>query len=195
MLRNLFGWFLLGGASFALAACCGNVSCPDQDNYADALLFKFNLDSTSTQGFNTRDVDTVYLRRYTQPISSAVKVTVETVPLIRAHSKAAQAIVLNNNAPFSSANSLKLNGYHYTLFVVRYPATSKPKIIDTVRFALDSIKLKGSYQGDGCCTYYQNSYKSVQISELRQDGVLQNTKLYDVTKENGVDKPITLNRF
>jgi hypothetical protein len=199
MLRNLFSWLLTGGATFALAACCGSVACDKQDDYADALLFKFNLDQTGNQGFTRKDIDTVYLKRYTIPISTnpAVKVAVETIQLLRTQGQDTTAIVLNNNAPFTTANNLKLNSYRYTLFVVRYPATTKPKVIDTVRYAIENIQLKGNYQGDGCCTYYVNQSKSAQISQMRTYRVPTNTITYDFTRPAGQTKQrvYTLNRY
>ncbi|GGF19369.1 hypothetical protein [Hymenobacter cavernae] len=196
MIRNLFVWLLLSGATLALAACCGNVPCDKQDDYADALFFKFNLDSTSTQGFRRKDIDTVYLKRYSLPDTVLnTKPTVETIRLLRPQRQDSLPIIINNNTPFTAANNRKLNSYRYTLFVVRYPATSKPKIIDTVRFVLDNIKLDTRLEGEGCCMYYRNLSKIVEVSEMRQFGMRQNTVRCDVTKKNGQDQPITLNRF
>lgn len=197
MLRNLFTGLLCGGAAFALAACCGSVACDKQDDYADALLFRFNLDRNSPLGgFSPADVDTVYLRRHTIPASSAIKSTFETVQLVRLQSNAAQSITLNNNTPFTYTNSLKLNGYRYTLFVLRYPATSKPKIIDTVRYSIDNIRLAGNYQGDGCCTYYENTSKTADVSEMKVDGVRTNTyPSFNFKGPNRDQNVFVLNRY
>ncbi|WP_324671702.1 hypothetical protein [Hymenobacter sp. GOD-10R] len=194
MLRNLFSWLLTGGVAFALAACCGSVTCDKQDDYADALLFKFNLDTTSTQGFGRKDIDTVYLKRYTKPTNSAVKVAVETIQILRTRRQDSTAIVLNNNAPFTTANNLKLNSYRYNIFVVHRMKGFKP---DTARYVIDNIQLNGNYQGDGCCTYYVNQSKSAQISQMKTYGVPTNTITYDFTKPAGQTRQrvYTLNRY
>ncbi|OUJ72518.1 hypothetical protein [Hymenobacter crusticola] len=193
MLRTLFSWLLTGGAAFALAACCGSVACDKQDDYADALFFKFNLDTASTQGFARKDIDTVYLKRYTKPTNPAVKKAVETIQFLRTQRQDSLAIVLNNNTPFTTANNLKLDGYEYALFVVHRVIGSKP---DTVRYTINNIQLKGSYQGDGCCTYWVNQNKSAQISQTKTYGVPTNTITFEFRPNGQTQRRVyTLNRY
>ncbi|HEX8349196.1 MAG TPA: hypothetical protein VF598_04480 [Hymenobacter sp.] len=200
MLRHFFVYLLLSGVTFILAACCGSVPCDKQDDYADALFFRFNLDSLSSQGFRRSDIDTVYIRRYTLPSTTGTPqkgITVETVQLLRANGRYRDSIVINFNTPFASANGLKQNSYRYTVYVLRYPAVTKPKVIDTIRYALDNIKIAGNIEGDGCCTYYRNTSKSVEVSQMPVYGVRQNTVPFNATEPEGtrIRNYFLLNRF
>lgn len=154
MVRFSFTWLLLLFTSVLLAACCGSVACDCQDGFANAVVFRFNPDSLATQsprGFTSAQVDTVLLVRY--PLDTAQRPRVESVLLTRPRRRAlADSILLNTTQPFAGTRSL--SQFRYELYL---GSTQRRPLA----FTIDSIKLDGRYEADGCCTCYLNTRKEL----------------------------------
>ncbi|MBC6988477.1 MULTISPECIES: hypothetical protein [Hymenobacter] len=165
MLRSFFTWLLVISSAALVAACCGSVACTCQDAYADAVVFRFNLDPSSANRFQPAQVDSVVLTRYLVTSDSA-KSTPDKVRLYRPVVNAGDSILLNNNAPFLQTGTRKLNSYRYDIYLPR------TKAIYHVR----NINLDGDFDDvNGCCTCYRNKKKTL---------VFQG-KPYDLTDATG----------
>ena len=176
-----------------VAGCCANNANNCDDLYADSLYFTLKSKPsapTDTSYFSAAQLDTVYLQRYT-PARPAIKASGSTpavpatvatysdpVSIIRAKQSVGinsglrarlrkaglsdTTLVINNTTPFApSTTGGKLSAYHYLLTIQNKPV--KPG--RTYQFDLDSIKLIGQYNADGCTTCYQNTFKYFQINK------------------------------
>ena len=144
-----------------LSGCCANNVCDCDDSNADAVEFRFSADtmSASGKGFRLADLDTIIIERSPLPYDPLAKP--ETVTLYRLRAQIGDSLVLNNNAPFPQKANLKLNKYRY---VVRYLTPPPVKGDPTAVLVIDSVGLKGNFDGDGCCTCYTNTRKAIYTS-------------------------------
>lgn len=197
--------FLRGAACASLlalvAGCCANSDNACDDLYVDSLYFQFD---TGSNGFTKAELDTVYLQRYT-PARPAIpgSGSTPTVPattatysdpinIIRAKQSAGltsrlrarlkqaglgdSTLVISNNSPFSpSVSGGKLTAYRYLITVQNKPV--RPG--QTYQFAVDSIRLVGRYNADGCTTCYENTFKYFQINSQSPNKVAR-----DVTEKS-----------
>ena len=155
------------GAGLLLASCCANNECNCQDEQADAIQLRFLVSADSLaggKGFGKRDVDTIIIQRSPLPYQAATKP--ETVTLIRTAAQARDSIVVNNNTPFGQVGTAKLNRYRYQIQYLKQVPKSKPVAITVL--VIDSIQLKGSLDGNGCCTCYTNSRKTVYAAKPKR---------------------------
>ena len=155
------------GAVLLLSSCCANNECNCEDEQADAinLSFLMNADTLATgHSFGKRDVDTIIVQRSPRPYKATTKP--ETVTLIRTLTQARDYVVLNNTTPFGQVGRAKVNGYRYVVQYLKHFPKSKP--VATTVLVIDSIHLKGSLSGDGCCTCYTNSQKIVYASRPKR---------------------------
>ena len=162
------------GAAMLLSSCCANNVCDCQDEQADAIKLRFlvNADSLAGgKGFGKRDLDTIIIQRSPLPYKTTTKP--ETVTLIRTLAHARDSIVVNNNTPFGQAGTTKLNRYRYQVQYLKQVPKSKP--MATTVLVIDSIHLKGSLSGNGCCTCYTNSQKTVYASKPRRRNPAQDS--------------------
>ena len=161
MVRFSFTWLLLLLTSVLLAACCGSVACDCQDGFANAVVFRFNPDSLATQaprGFTSAQVDTVLLVRY--PLDTVQRPRVDSVLLTRPRRRAlTDSILLNTTQPFAGARPL--NQFRYELYLGRN--RRRP-----LAYTIDSLRLEGRFEADGCCTCFLNTRK-----ELWRNGAVQ----------------------
>lgn len=155
------------GAVLLLSSCCANNVCDCKDEQADAVNLRFliNADTLATgHSFSKRDVDTIIIQRSPRPYKATTKP--ETVTLIRTLAQARDTIVLNNATPFGQVGKIKVNGYRYVVQYLQHFPNSKP--VATTVLVIDSIYLKGSLSGNGCCTCYTNSQKTVSASKPKR---------------------------
>ena len=192
-MKKLFACALgLPALAMALSGCCANNPCDCQDLLEDALYFQF--DST----FTAADIDTVYLTRYSAgygitPLVQAVLVRKARLPyavhrkLVEAGLDTAHTIVLANNYPFPPGTTGgKINQFTYQL-QVREGDVARINI-NTLRpthnYSIGQIGLRGQYTGDGCCTCYRNTRKTVVL----------NGQHLDQTETSGQPVPIVLHK-
>ena len=149
---------LLGGA--LLSGCCANDYCGRDDSKEDIITLVFNRSATSA-GFIQADLDTLIVLRYPLLINANTKP--ESVTIIRTAAQDYDTLFLNNTKPFAQVGAVRLNQYKY---IVRYYRT--PRNVNTPRerrpataLIIDQANLKGSFEGDGCCTYYTNTQKLI----------------------------------
>ncbi|GAB2777054.1 hypothetical protein HNQ93_001859 [Hymenobacter luteus] len=188
MRRSFLTWLLVLTTTVLVAACCGSVACECNDTYADAVGLQFSLANSqdSLRGFFPSYIDTVYLVR--NPRDTTQRPRADTVALTRSRAVVfTQPIIINNATPFGLVTGRKLNAYRYTLYLAK-----RRRATPTYTYKLDSIQLSTRYQGDGCCTCYQNSSKKVFVTN--QKGVSQQFDLTDTGGNNEL-KTITMERF
>ena len=175
-----------------LAGCCANNACNCDDLFADALYFKFDPKS-----FTAADIDTVYLLRYN---NANAQQRPDSVALIYAQRRSTVVIrrllevqldtttlVLSNNVPFNpAAAGGKLNQYNYQLRV----REGNSRLGRVYTYVLNRIALTGRYQADGCCTCYENTLKTVNVSTL---GAATGA-VYNVTETGSSPTPILLSK-
>ncbi|WP_139923945.1 hypothetical protein [Hymenobacter sp. DG01] len=189
MLRSFLSWLLVLTSTVLVAACCGSVACECNDTYADAIGLQFSATNSqdSLRGFFPSYIDTVYLIR--NPLDTTQRPSADTVTFTRSRAAVfTQPIIINNATPFSLATGRKLDAYRYTLYL----AKRRSRVTPTYTYRIDSIQLRTRYQGDGCCTCYQNSSKKVFVTN--QKGTAQQIDLTDTNGNNEL-KLITLERF
>lgn len=140
-----------------LSGCCADneCNCPNEP-LADAIVLRFG------RGFTDADLDTIVVQRYplyVSTVSNPRQIVPETATIVRTGTHVRDSLVLNNTTPFSQQNGTKLNNYRY---VVRYlrKLPLKPNKAQ-LAYIIDSVALEGSYQGDGCCTCYENTKKQL----------------------------------
>ena len=145
------------GFGMLLAGCCANNVC-DCPNEAQADAIRIVFDSTKYQ--IRSELDTLVLVRSLRPDrkkQSALLPKPETAILIRPAKQAYAPIIISNTAPFSQFGSARLDTFTYT---VRYYPESNQKLRPSKRaLKVDSVRLSGSFEGNGCCTCYANSRK------------------------------------
>ncbi|MDQ2769001.1 MAG: hypothetical protein M3Y54_00690 [Bacteroidota bacterium] len=147
-----------------LTSCCANNVCDCVgEAREDAVLLVFDQSAT---GFTAADLDTVVIQRYPKIIKPNVKPDVkpDVVTIVRTASQAnvPDTITLNNTTPFPQQGSTKLNGYSYR---VRFLSHTGPRPNAALALTIDSVQLRGSLEGNGCCTCYTNSYKALYVRE------------------------------
>jgi hypothetical protein len=158
-------------AALLLAGCCANNTCDCQDSLADAIYFRFR--TSGPNSFLSSEVDTVKVVRYPLPITGTVTPAPDSITLVRLPARTADSIVLGNAIPFTSTGR-RLNRYRFVLRL-QHPARV---------FGLSGIQLQGSFEADGCCSCYRNSYKAVNI----------NGQAYDITETNQTPVVIELTK-
>jgi hypothetical protein len=144
------------GLAALVGGCCANnvCDCPNETQ-ADAVRIVFDRSK-----FAPADLDTLVLVRYLhynpqqQP---AVLPKPEVATLTRTAAQAYDTLTINNTTPFTQLGSARLDAFSY---VVRYYPGLKPKTRPSkLALVIDTVKLSGSLEGNGCCTCYTNSRK------------------------------------
>ena len=142
-----------------LAGCCANnvCDCPNEAQ-ADAIRIVFDHGK-----FTAADLDTLVLVRYLRPDlknQTAVLPKPETAIIVRTAAQIAAkdtTLIISNTTPFSQFGSARLDTFSY---VLRYYPGSKPRTRPSkVALVIDQVTLRGSLEGNGCCTCYNNSRK------------------------------------
>jgi len=173
-MRRVFRfWVGLFVSSFLVAGCCANNVCNCEDSLADALYFKFRTgpDSLTGPDFGRNEVDTVYVLRYPLPNSGSHD-SIAVLPTATIRQPDGE-FYLNNKEPFALATGRKVNSYEYVILV------GDRRRQQFRRFVVNNIRLKGSFEGTGCCTCYVNSGKSATVHSPARDST------YDLTETAG----------
>ena len=159
-----FSAILLLGIGLLLPGCCANnvCDCPGESQ-ADAIKLVFSKDSFPS-ATDMADLDTIVIQRYPLVIIPASGTNPgtkpETATLIRPAAQAYDTIVINNTTPFSQVSTAKLDQYQY--YVRYFPALPAPrKKRPAFALVIDRVTLKGSLDGNGCCTCYTNLQKVI----------------------------------
>lgn len=162
-----------------LSGCCANNVCNCQDAQADAIKLRFSTDPTpGSRGFALADLDTIIIQRYPKKFTATTRP--ETVTLLRTAAQIRDSIVLNNNTPFAQTGTSKLNQYRY---VVQYLAqVANRKSVPTTVLTIDSVFVRGSLDGSGCCTCYTNTEKTVFLNGNPQGRDIRATPVLVITK-------------
>ncbi|WP_375434773.1 hypothetical protein [uncultured Hymenobacter sp.] len=160
MLRNPLTWLLLFVISTALAACCGSVACDCRDELDDVLVFRFNLDTTTSSGFRASQLDTVYIRRV--PLDTAQRPRTETIRVTGGRRPVVQTVAINNNQPFVQSGSRKLDEYNYTIYLGK-------RDVPTDSFLITNVLLQDEIVGNGCCSCNSNIRKELRVDAQRFD--------------------------
>ncbi|MBC6610875.1 hypothetical protein H8B15_08065 [Hymenobacter sp. BT507] len=167
MLRTSFSWLLLPVLAFVVAACCGSVACDNREKNADTLFFEFAPSVTREA------IETVYIvRTYTPDPTDIPKPTSltpvrDTARLISTavDSSTNRRLAIGNNSPFVATANRKLNAYTYEIYTVK----SSTDTTKALRFTVSNILLEGGFNDeDGCCTYYKNTKKIIDINNGTQ---------------------------
>ena len=163
-----FSAVLLFGAALLLSACCANNICDCNDEQEDAITLRFATGTRpGKRSFATSDLDTILIQRSPLPYKATTKP--ETILLINTAAQLSDsvvAVVLNNNTPFAQVGAARLSRYRYVVQYLTQLPKSKP--VPTTVLVIDSIHLKGSLAGDGCCTCYTNSQKTVYAKQPKR---------------------------
>ncbi|GAB3571995.1 hypothetical protein [Hymenobacter daeguensis] len=138
-----------------LSGCCANNVCNCNDAQEDIIKLVFS------SRFTTAELDTLVLVRYPL-LYDSLTTKPETVTLIRLGAQPNDTIFLNNSTPFAQIGTARLNQYRYQ---IRYRRAPRPAKLATA-LLIDQVTLKGSFEGDGCCTCYTNYDKRIAA---RQD--------------------------
>ena len=167
------------GVALLLSGCCANNRCDCNDGQADVVQLVFS------NAFRTADLDTIIIQRSPLPFSPTAKP--EIVTLTRTAARARDTLRLNNNSPFAQVGTTKLNRYRYVVQYLVQPPGSKP--VATTALVIDSTRLRGSLDGNGCCTCYTNSDKTVfaRANKKLASGALDSVIVQDLRP-----KPSTL---
>ena len=157
--------FLLAAASL-LAGCCANNTCDCRDDLADAFSLRFEIAEAGQPAgtaFQPYEVRTFTLRRYdTARVAAGMPVRYDSVVISRPVAQAGAPIILRAAAPLPAVGSRRISSYRYVVRVqdlVRRAQRLPPR-----EFRLDSIRLKGDFMADGCCTCYRNRSKAVRVN-------------------------------
>lgn len=147
------------GLGMLAAGCCANNVC-DCPNEAQADAIRIVFDRTAYKVPD--ELDTLVLVRYLRYNAKnrpAILPKPETATIIRTAAQVAayDTLIINNTTPFSQLGSARLDTFSY---VVRYYPSSKQKTRPSkLALVIDSVRLSGSFEGNGCCTCYTNSRK------------------------------------
>ena len=159
ILPRQFSAILFPSLMLVLAGCCANNVCDCADERADAVELRFS------SAYRAADLDTIIIKRFPRRFTAATKP--DSVTLIRTAVRARDSILLNNNAPFAQTGTAKINQYRYVIrYLVQAP---KKKPVVTTAFVIDSIRLRGSLEGNGCCSCYTNTEKVVFAKDSAVD--------------------------
>lgn len=146
-------------SALLLSGCCANNVCDCKDTQADIVRLRFS------SAFTVSDLDTIVIRRYPLPYKPGVKAAYDSVTIIQPAAQVPDSIylTLNNNTPFAADGTHKLNHYRYVVQLRIQPPHSKP-VAPVTAITIDSVGLRGSFEGTGCCTCYTNSVKTAIFS-------------------------------
>jgi len=140
------------------------MACDCRDNLDDALFFRFNLDTTVIQGvrrgFLATELDSVYIRRVS--LDTAQRPRADTVLLTDGRRRLVQTFIINNAAPFTQSGTRKLDAYTYKIYLGK-------RRVPTDSFLLKDVLVDGGFEGDGCCSCYQNTQKELTLDGQRFD--------------------------
>ncbi|UOQ96349.1 hypothetical protein MUN81_13935 [Hymenobacter sp. 5317J-9] len=144
-----------------LAGCCANDVCQADDPLADAVRLSF------APAYAAADLDTIIVLRYPKKFTNSTRP--ETATLVRTAVQARDAVLLNNDAPFSRVGNTNLGAYRYVVQYLAHPNGEK-RPTTTTAFTIDSIEVKGSYyKSSGCCTNYRNTSKTAFVQGRTYD--------------------------
>lgn len=168
-----FRFSILGLVLIALFnGCCANNVCNCNDAQEDAIQLRFSMDASST-GFAATELDTIIIQRFPKKFTTTT--VPESVTLLRAGKQVRDSVVLANAAPFAQSGSARLSQYRY---VVQYfKDVPNRKSVLTTALVIDSVLLKGSYDGSGCCTCYHNTAKSVYLNSKPAQDIKESSVL------------------
>lgn len=151
-------WPALLGAALLQSGCCANDACAPPNERADAIVLRFAAgpDTLATgHSFGRLELDTLIVQRSPLPYRPTARP--EVVVLLRTPAQRRGPVVLNNNAPFAQAGAAKLDAYRYVVQYLKAVPGGRP--VPTTVLVVDSVQLDGRIEGDGCCSYYQNTKK------------------------------------
>lgn len=150
-----------------LGSCCANNVCNCDDANADAVALKFATSGVTpgSRAFTAADLDTLVLVRVPLPFSASSKA--ETVRLFRTAAQANDDLLLNNSTPFTQVGTARLSRYRYEVQYLAHPTRAGTP---TTVLVIDSVQLRGAFAGDGCCTCYTNTRKTVFAKVPRRAG-------------------------
>lgn len=164
---------LLGlGTVLLFNGCCANDVCNCTEELSDGFELRF------ASSFSNEDLDTVMVLRY--PLITTPRTIPETVTLVRTGDQRRDAIVLNNTTPFAQIGTTKLDHYHYEVKYYTQQRGSKPLVTNAL--TIDSVRIKGSLEGNGCCTCYFNTEKIVFARSSRNTLANQAQAFLEITK-------------
>jgi len=181
MLRTSFSWLSLSLLAFVVAACCGSVACDDREKNADTLFFRFAPTVT------TQEIGTVYIVRTYSPNPNAVPTPSSLEPVrdtarlisTSVDSSTNREIAIGNNTPFVATANRKLNAYTYEIYTLN--PTDTTNSTKALHFDITNVRLQGGFDDeDGCCTYYINTLKTIQLynGRLLRTGIDLNKERY-----------------
>ena len=107
--------------------------------------------------FSPADLDTLVIQRYPLVITRSTRPETVTIFRTTLSSQVSDTLVRNNGTPFAQVGASKLDQYQY--YVRYYPSPRSGR--STIVLAIDKIALQGSFDGNGCCTCYNNTKKIV----------------------------------
>jgi hypothetical protein len=171
-MRRVFRlWLGLLIGSLLVAGCCANDVCSCEDSLADALHFRFPIGADSLTGpsFGRSEVDTIYVLRYPLPVTLPNSGSHDSIALLPTDTISTslkvneRTFLLNNKGPFALTMGRKVNSYEYVILV------GNRRRQQFRRYIVNNIRLKGSFEGTGCCTCYTNTGKSATLQASRQD--------------------------
>lgn len=146
-----------------LAGCCANNVC-DCAGEAQQDAVKLVFKSGSQPGsFRSADLDTLVLQRF--PKINKTNVRPDVVTIVRVAPQPGDTITLNNTSPFAQQGTTKLNGYSYRVRFLHHDPGRRNNA--ALALTIDSVQLRGSLEGNGCCTCYTNSYKAIYVRALK----------------------------
>ena len=150
-----------------LDGCCANNVCNCDDANADAIALKFATAGLApgNRAFAAADLDTLVLVRTPLPFNASSKA--ETVRQFRTAAQVNEELVLNNGTPFAQVGTVRLNHYRYEVQYLAHPTRAGTP---TTVLVIDSVQLRGAFTGDGCCTCYTNTRKTVYAKVPRRPG-------------------------
>ncbi len=175
-----FSAVLVSGIALLFSGCCANNVCDNDDSEADAIRLVFS------KAFTAADLDTLVVQRYPLSLTAANSQTTkpETVTLIRTTTPGRDSVLLiNNTTPFPQSNTTaKLDQYKYVVRYYAAPRRVQPR--SALALIIDNVALKGDFSGDGCCTYYRNSQKTV--TSRKDSATTTAPRVSDLTQTNSV---------
>ena len=151
-----------------LAGCCANTTCDCQDLLEDAIQFRLRIGDPATDptSFLPAEVDTIRLVRYrpsVKDVQSTAPPTVyppDTVVLTFTAAQADTRIDIANTRPFAVNGALRVNAYRYAVLLTS-GRRRNPQVRQ--RFDFGTVRLKGGFEANGCCTCYRNEAKSAWL--------------------------------
>ena len=167
-----------------MAGCCANNVCDcvgEAQQDAVKLVFKPGSFPNDTSGFTSADIDTLVLQRY--PKINKNNARPDVVTLVRVAPQLSDTITLNNITPFAQQGTTKLNGYSYRVRFLYHKRGRRNNA--ALALTIDSVQLRGSLEGNGCCTCYTNSYKAIYV-RARKDSTVATNSLVELPDRKSV---------